>query len=87
MNTIWISPFYKSPMTDGGYDVSNFTDVDPMFGTLEDFKDLIKTAKENGNVFALILHHVRLVVDKLLILCHALSRSVCHRGFHSKSFK
>ena len=38
---IWLSPFYTSPMADGGYDVANPTDVDPMFGTLADFDALV----------------------------------------------
>lgn len=41
---IWISPFKKSPMKDFGYDVSDYKDVDPMFGTLDDFKVLLKKA-------------------------------------------
>ena len=35
---IWISPFFTSPMKDFGYDVADYRDVDPMFGTLDDFK-------------------------------------------------
>lgn len=45
---IWISPFYKSPMADFGYDISDYRDVDPIFGTLKDFDDLIKAAHERG---------------------------------------
>ena len=37
VDAIWISPFFKSPMKDFGYDVSDYCDVDPMFGTLADF--------------------------------------------------
>ena len=36
-DTIWISPFYSSPMADFGYDISDYCNVDPIFGTLEDF--------------------------------------------------
>ena len=43
---IWISPFFTSPMKDFGYDVSDYRDVDPMFGTLEDFKLLLEKAHE-----------------------------------------
>ncbi len=43
-DAIWISPFFPSPMKDFGYDVSNYTDVDPMFGTLSDFDALIAEA-------------------------------------------
>ena len=46
VDAIWISPFFKSPMKDFGYDVSDYCDVDPMFGTLADFDALI--AKAHG---------------------------------------
>ena len=45
---IWISPFFTSPMKDFGYDVSDYCDVDPMFGTLADFDALIARAHELG---------------------------------------
>ena len=45
---IWISPFFKSPMKDFGYDVSDYCDVDPMFGTLDDFKALVARAHALG---------------------------------------
>lgn len=48
IGAIWISPIYPSPMADFGYDISNFTDIDPMFGTLEDFDDLMAKAKGLG---------------------------------------
>ncbi|MCK2184544.1 alpha-glucosidase family protein [Halomonas getboli] len=45
---IWLSPFFTSPMKDFGYDVSDYRDVDPMFGTLDDFKALLARAHELG---------------------------------------
>jgi alpha-glucosidase len=45
---IWISPFFTSPMADYGYDVSDFCDVDPIFGTLADFDALIAKAHDLG---------------------------------------
>ncbi|XP_075235517.1 maltase A3-like [Lycorma delicatula] len=45
---IWLSPIYKSPQVDNGYDISNFTDIDPLFGTLDDFKSLVKDLKDRG---------------------------------------
>jgi alpha-glucosidase len=51
---IWITPFYPSPGADHGYDVANYVDVDPQFGTLEDFDALVADAHELG---------LRIVID------------------------
>jgi len=51
---IWLSPFYPSPMADFGYDVADYCDVDPQFGTLTDFDELLGSAHERG---------IRLIVD------------------------
>ncbi len=48
VDAIWISPFFTSPMKDFGYDVSDYCDVDPMFGTLADFDHLVQEAHRNG---------------------------------------
>lgn len=48
VGAVWLSPFYKSPMVDFGYDISDFKDVDPTFGTLADFKDMVDTAHQLG---------------------------------------
>jgi alpha-glucosidase len=45
---IWLSPFYRSPMKDFGYDVSGYCDVDPQFGTMADFEALVARAHELG---------------------------------------
>ena len=54
VDAIWISPFYPSPMADFGYDVSDYTDVHPMFGTLTDFDDLVGAAHARG---------IRVIID------------------------
>ena len=59
VDAIWISPFFTSPMLDYGYDVSDYRDVDPMFGTLEDFDALIRKAHQLG---------LRVMID--LVLSH-----------------
>lgn len=48
VDAIWVSPFFKSPMRDFGYDVSDFRDVDPLFGTLSDFDALLARAHQLG---------------------------------------
>ena len=54
VDAVWITPFYPSPQADHGYDVADYRDVDPMFGTLADFDVMLKTAHE---------HDIRVVVD------------------------
>ena len=44
IDAFWLSPFYPSPMVDFGYDISDFRAIDPVFGTMEDFEDLLKLA-------------------------------------------
>ena len=46
---IWMSPWYPSPMADGGYDVSDFTGIHPMFGTLEEADALLAEVKAVGH--------------------------------------
>ncbi|RMI13636.1 glycoside hydrolase family 13 protein [Cellulomonas triticagri] len=54
VDAVWLSPFYRSPQADAGYDVADYRDVDPIFGTLADFDDLLARAHDLG---------MRVVVD------------------------
>ena len=54
IDAVWISPFYTSPMADFGYDVADYTDVDPLFGTMADFDRLLAAAHRLG---------IRVIVD------------------------
>ncbi|MBN9192362.1 glycoside hydrolase family 13 protein [Microbacterium sp.] len=54
VDAVWLSPFYRSPQKDAGYDVADYCDVDPLFGTLADFDDLLAAAHARG---------IRLIVD------------------------
>lgn len=54
IGAIWLSPFYRSPMADFGYDVSDYRDVDPIFGTLTDFDQLITQAHA---------HDLKVIID------------------------
>jgi alpha-glucosidase len=57
VDAIWLSPFFKSPMKDFGYDVSDYCDVDPIFGTLTDFDQLVDRAHELG---------LRVIIDQVM---------------------
>lgn len=48
VDAIWLSPIYRSPMADFGYDISDYTDIDPIFGTLGDFDRLVAEAHRRG---------------------------------------
>ena len=48
VDAIWISPFFRSPMKDFGYDIADYRDVDPLFGTLADFDRLVEAAHALG---------------------------------------
>ncbi|KAJ7984992.1 hypothetical protein DPEC_G00360510 [Dallia pectoralis] len=48
IKAVWISPFYKSPMKDFGYDVEDFRDIDPIFGTMQDFDHLLAAMHDKG---------------------------------------
>lgn len=54
VDAIWLNPFYPSPMHDSGYDVADYCDVDPRFGTLEDFDALVTAATALG---------IRVIID------------------------
>ncbi len=57
VDAIWVSPFFKSPMADFGYDIADYRAVDPLFGTLEDFDRLIEKAHRLG---------LKVVIDQVL---------------------
>lgn len=56
VDAIWLSPFFTSPMLDFGYDISDYKNVDPMFGTLDDFKVLLNKAHDLG---------LRVIIDQV----------------------
>ncbi|WP_300344316.1 glycoside hydrolase family 13 protein [Nesterenkonia sp.] len=54
VDAVWLSPFMTSPQRDAGYDVADYCDVDPLFGTLEDFDQMLAAAHQRG---------IRVIVD------------------------
>ena len=67
IDAIWLSPVCRSPQDDNGYDISDYQDIDPMFGTLKDMDELIAEAKKRG---------IRIILD--LVLNHSSDE---HRWF------
>ena len=59
IDVIWLSPIYASPMDDNGYDISDYRDIAPEFGTLADFDELLAKAKDRGIgiVLDLVVNH------------------------------
>ena len=59
IDVIWISPFYKSPGVDNGYDISDYQDINPEYGNLDDFENLLKEAHKRGLkiVIDLVVNH------------------------------
>ncbi|MDO6427126.1 alpha-glucosidase family protein [Thalassotalea sp. 1_MG-2023] len=57
VDAVWISPFFKSPMKDFGYDISSYREIDPMFGNMDDFDRLMNKAKE---------YDIKVVIDQVL---------------------
>src|SRR5210317_1459547 len=57
VDAIWLSPIFTSPMADMGYDISNYKDIDPSFGTLEDFDEMVARAHELG---------LKVIVDQVI---------------------
>ncbi|MGT2754719.1 alpha,alpha-phosphotrehalase [Streptococcus ovis] len=60
IDVIWLNPFYPSPQRDNGYDVSDYTAINPLFGTMADFEELAQTAKKHG---------IELMLDMVLNHC------------------
>ena len=48
VDVLWLSPVYKSPQDDNGYDISDYQDIDPLFGTLDDMDELLAEAHKRG---------------------------------------
>src|SRR6476469_3497053 len=48
VDVVWLSPVYRSPMDDNGYDISDYQDIDPLFGTLGQFDQLVALLHERG---------------------------------------
>ncbi|BDR56784.1 glycoside hydrolase family 13 protein [Xylocopilactobacillus apis] len=63
VDVLWLNPVYKSPQVDNGYDIADYREIDPIFGTMEDFDQLLESAHE---------HHLKIVMD--LVVNHTSSK-------------
>lgn len=57
VDAVWLSPIFRSPMADMGYDVSDYCDIDPLFGTLADFDEMVRVAHDLG---------LRVIIDQVI---------------------
>ncbi len=59
MDVLWLSPVFKSPQDDNGYDISDYQDIDPLFGTMADMDELLAEAHKRGLkiVMDLVVNH------------------------------
>jgi len=59
VDVLWLSPIYRSPQADNGYDISDYQDIDPVFGTMDDFDQLIADVHALGMklVMDLVVNH------------------------------
>lgn len=59
VNTVWLMPFYPSPLRDDGYDIAEYEDVHPQYGTLQDFRDMLEEAhkRELRVIIELVINH------------------------------
>ncbi|HEY9665254.1 MAG TPA: maltose alpha-D-glucosyltransferase, partial [Coleofasciculaceae cyanobacterium] len=59
VTALWVLPFFPSPLRDDGYDIADYTNVNPIYGTLEDFKDFLEAAHQRGIrvIIELIINH------------------------------
>lgn len=79
VDAVWLTPFFRSPMKDYGYDVSDYRDVDPLFGTLDDFRELVARAHELG---------LKVMIDQVLSHTsdrHAWFRESCRDALNPKA--
>jgi alpha-glucosidase len=78
VDAIWLTPFYPSPLADGGYDVSDYCEVDSLLGTLADFDALVEDAAAHG---------IRVIIDLVPNHCsvaHPLFRAALAAGSGSR---
>ncbi len=80
VDALWLTPFYVSPQVDNGYDVANYTAIDPTYGTLEDFDKLVEGAHQRG---------MRIILDMVFnhtSTQHAWFREALHKDSPYRAF-
>ena len=73
VDMVWLNPFYPSPQRDNGYDISDYTAVNPVFGDMADFEEMVRVGKE---------HKIDFMLDMVLNHC-----STEHEWFQKAPFR
>lgn len=81
IDVIWLSPVYKSPNDDNGYDISDYKDIQPEFGTMADFDELLSEAKSRGIriIMDLVINHTS---DEHEWFCRALAGEEKYKNYY-----
>lgn len=84
IDALWLNPIYSSPLVDSGFDISNYTDINPLFGSIQHFNELVYEAHERGKFsFELYLLNTKSSIDNRL-KCF---RFESHFGHSAESFE
>jgi len=70
VTAIWITPFFDSPLESGGYDITNYIDVQHIFGTIDDFRDLLNAAHSKSIYIHIIyiLCYIKLKSNHIIVI-------------------
>jgi glycosidase len=78
VNAIWLTPFLESPLESGGYDVSDYLKVQDVFGSMEDFENLVNTAHKKSTydndmnhiirIMNLTVSHLKILLSKIIYI-------------------
>ena len=73
VDAVWLGPVFRSPHKDHGYDVSDYTDIDPVYGSMEDFDQLITTMHQKGKYsWKLLLNATRWSNELIMLMANSM---------------